>query len=237
MGGPLRDRRVVITGGNSGIGLEAARALAAAGAEVVIAGRNPEKVAAAVEEVAGFVPGARLATVTVDLADLTAVAAAADELHDRFDRIDVLINNAGVMAVPLRHSADGFELHFATNHLGHFALTGQVLDLLTAAPAPRVVTVSSGMHRFADAGLANLNAENGYDKWRAYSTSKLCNLRFAFELQRRLAASGSTALSVAAHPGYAATELQRHGPRMERARVKEHAWTVFNRLFAQSARA
>ncbi|MFC9892655.1 oxidoreductase [Nocardia sp. NPDC127579] len=191
-------RRIVITGANSGLGAAAARALAAAGAEVIMACRDVEKAERVAAEIGAAVQVCRL-----DLADLASVR----EFADSIDRVDVLMNNAGVMAVPSRRTADGFEMQFGTNHLGHFALTGQLLDKVTE----RVVTVSSWGHRFGRINLDDPNWERRrYDRWLAYGQSKLANLLFTGELQRRLAAAGSAKLAVAAHPGYALTELTKH---------------------------
>ncbi|MEU4322443.1 oxidoreductase [Nocardia fluminea] len=191
-------RTIIVTGANSGLGAATARALSEAGARVILACRDTAKA----ERVAA---GLRAATEVreLDLANLNSVRAFADSI----ERVDVLINNAGVMALPLRRTADGFEMQFGTNHLGHFALTNLLLDRIT----DRVVTVSSVAHRIGKIDLADPNWEQRrYDRWLAYGQSKLANLMFAFELQRRLAGEGAAVISVAAHPGYAATELMSH---------------------------
>jgi NAD(P)-dependent dehydrogenase (short-subunit alcohol dehydrogenase family) len=211
-------RTFVVTGANSGIGLAIAKALGAAGARVICACRDTTKGKAAL---AGL-PGA-FEVRPLDLADQSAVAAFAVELTDR---VDVLINNAGVMAVPERRTADGFELQFGTNHLGHFALTGRLLPRLT----DRVVSVSSLMHRYGRIRLEDLNWRRGYRRWPAYCQSKLANLMFAYDLQHRLIAAGSTVRSLAAHPGYASTNLQSHTESPQGA-----VMVVGNRLFGQSA--
>ena len=205
-------KRILITGANSGIGFEAARELAARGAEVIMACRSQEKGKAALEAIQAAVPDANLTLMSLDLASLDSVSRFAEEFRSRYDRLDVLINNAGVMAPPLTRTADGFEMQFGTNHLGHFALTGQLLPLLEAAGAGRVVVVSSVAHRFGKINFSNLNAEKRYLRWPAYSQSKLANLMFAKELQRRLQAQGSRVIAVAVHPGYSDTNLQRHTP-------------------------
>ncbi|HVP01556.1 MAG TPA: oxidoreductase [Solirubrobacteraceae bacterium] len=227
-------RLAVVTGANSGIGLIAARELARAGATVVLACRDPERAAQAARAIRDAAAGARVEVQALDLADLASVAACAQALHDAHDHLDLLVNNAGVMATPHRTTADGFELQLGTNHLGHFALTGRLLDLLLAARAPRVVTVSSGAHRFGRMNFEDLQSERRYNKWRAYGQSKLANLLFAFELQRRATAAGSELLSVAAHPGWAATNLQFAGPQMAGSGLEEHLAALGNRLFAQS---
>lgn len=204
----LSDKIAIVTGANSGIGLETARALAERGAHVVLACRNPSKAAAAQADIeAGALQGG-VECMPLDLSSLDSVAAFADAFRARFERLDLLINNAGVMAPPKTLSADGFELQFATNHLGHFALTGRLLDRLLATPGARIVNVSSLAHRFGRMDLDDLAAEQGYSKWGAYGRSKLANLLFTFELQRRLAAMNAPVQVMAAHPGWTATNLQ-----------------------------
>ncbi|MFQ6324822.1 oxidoreductase [Nocardia sp. CWNU-33] len=211
-------RTFIVTGANSGLGAVTARALAGAGAEVVLACRNVAKG----EQVASEI-GARAQVRKLDLADLASVR----EFADSVDKADVLINNAGVMAVPLGRTADGFEMQVGTNHLGHFALTGLLLDKIS----DRVVTVSSGAHRTGKIDLDDLNWERRkYQRWPAYGQAKLANLMFANELHRRLTAAGSPKISVAAHPGYAATELQSHTES-----VQDTIMAYGNRLLAQSA--
>jgi NAD(P)-dependent dehydrogenase (short-subunit alcohol dehydrogenase family) len=224
----------VVTGGNSGIGFAAAQALAAHGAQVVIAVRNADKGRAAVESIRRAHSEAAVEVMALDLSDLRSVRDFAEALRGRYGALDLLINNAGVMALPYRQTVDGFELQFGTNHLGHFALTGLLLPLVLAAPGARVVTVSSGLHTRGKAEFDDLKGEAGYDRWAAYGKSKLANLLFAYELQRRLAASGSSVISVGCHPGYAATNLQAAGPNMSGSRVGAALAGLGNRLFAQS---
>ncbi len=232
---PAQDGRVmVVTGATSGIGLITARELARAGATVVLACRNAEKAEEVAKQIRLAAAGARVETIPLDLSSLASVERCADGLHERFDHIDVLVNNAGVMAPPLRRTEDGFELQFGTNHLGHFALTGQVIDLVLAAPCPRVVSVASGAHRMGKIHFDDLNWERGYSKWPAYGQSKLANLLFTFELQRRALAAGTGLLAVAAHPGYAATHLQAAGPEMAGNGLMRRMMDVGNLLFAQS---
>ncbi len=195
----------VVTGANSGIGLVAARELARHGARVIVACRNLQKGEEAARSIPGDVVVGRL-----DLADLGSVRAFADGLAD--ERIDVLINNAGVMAPPRRLTADGFESQFGTNHLGHFALTGRLLGKLLAAEEPRVVTLSSGAHRIGSIHFDDLQGERRYNNWLWYGQSKLSNLMFAFELQKRASTASARLRSLAAHPGYARTNLQFAGP-------------------------
>jgi NAD(P)-dependent dehydrogenase (short-subunit alcohol dehydrogenase family) len=195
----LDGRTFLVTGANSGIGLCAARELCRAGGRVVLAVRDPARG----EQAAGTIPGV-CEVRRLDLADLSSVRTFADEWDGE---IDVLINNAGVMATPARRTTDGFELQIGTNHLGHFALTNLLLPRIT----DRVVTLSSGAHRAGSIRLDDLNWEHGrYNRWRAYGQSKLANLLFTLELQRRLAEAGSELRAVAAHPGYARTNLQHH---------------------------
>ena len=222
-------RVAVVTGANSGLGFATARELSRAGARVVLTSRSTEKGEDAAARIASAVPGALVEAAVLDLADLESVRAFAASAPDR---LDLLINNAGVMAAPRRLTKDGFESQFATNHLGHFALTGLLLGRLLPAPAPRVVTVSSLMHRGGKLNFDDLQSERGYSRWGAYQQSKLANLMFCFELQRRAIEAGSGLLSMAAHPGYAATNLQAAGT----DRFYERWFmAIGNRLFAQSA--
>ncbi|MGB8649070.1 MAG: oxidoreductase [Mycobacteriales bacterium] len=198
-------RTALVTGANSGLGFHTSLELARKGARVLMACRNPTKAEAALAKIRGEVPGAAVELVSLDLASLDSVEQAAEEVAGRLRALDLLVNNAGVMAVAEGRTADGFEMQLGTNHLGHFALTGRLLPLLLAADAPRVVTVSSGAHAIGRMHFEDLTAANGYHRWRRYGQSKLANLLFTSELHRR--ASGRL-LAVAAHPGYAATHLQ-----------------------------
>jgi NAD(P)-dependent dehydrogenase (short-subunit alcohol dehydrogenase family) len=202
-------RIAVITGANSGLGLIAARELARKGALVVLACRNMEKGRAALSEVAAVATGPEPELEELDLASLDSVRSFAQRFGAAHDGLDLLINNAGVMASPRRHTADGFELHLGTNHLGHFALTNLLLPLMEGRQDARVVTLSSNAHKTVRGiSFDNLNGDRRYFRWNAYGQSKLANLLFALELDRRLRAKGSTVKSLAAHPGYAATNLQ-----------------------------
>lgn len=200
----------VITGANTGLGYETAAALAAKGAHVVLAIRNLDKGKAAADLIARRTPGADVTLQELDLTSLDSVREAAEQLHAAHDRIDLLVNNAGVMMTPKGTTRDGFELQFGTNHLGHFALTGRLFDLLLAAPGSRVVTVSSIGHRFGRITFDDLQSERGYNRLSAYGRSKLANLLFTYELQRKLA--GRATIAVAAHPGGSSSELGRHLP-------------------------
>lgn len=205
-------RTAVITGANTGLGFETAKALADKGAHVVLAVRNLDKGKDASDRITAATPGAQVELQRLDLTSLDSVRAAADELKAKHDSIDLLINNAGVMMTPKQTTADGFELQFGTNHLGHFAFTGLLLDRVLAAPGSRVVTVSSQGHRFARGGIHfdDLQWERSYSRIGAYGQAKLANLMFTYELQRRL--RGTNTIAVAAHPGGANTELARNTP-------------------------
>lgn len=202
------NRVAVVTGANSGIGFETAKALAAKSATVVMACRNLDKAHNAAAEIRQSAPDAQLEILELDLADLHRVRDFADAFKERYGRLDLLINNAGVMVPPYGKTENGFELQFGANHLGHFALTGYVLDKLLMTPGSRVVTVSSGAHRMAKMDFDNLQAEKGYKPWEAYGRSKLANLLFTFELQRKLEAADADTIAVAAHPGGTKTNLQ-----------------------------
>lgn len=205
-------RTAVVTGANTGLGFETARALAAHGATVVLAVRDVEKGKQAAARITGTTPDARLSVQELDLTSLESVRAAAADLHATHPRIDLLINNAGVMYPPRQTTKDGFELQFGTNHLGHYALTGLLLDLMLPVPGSRVVTVSSVGHRIrADIHFDDLQWERSYHRVAAYGQSKLANLMFTYELQRRLTGRGNT-IAVAAHPGASNTDLMRHLP-------------------------
>ena len=234
---PLTDRTVVVTGANSGLGLEGSKAFARRGATVVMACRSVERGESAAEEIRGAVPNATLDVRECDLADLSNVASFADGLRADYDAVDILCNNAGVMAIPRSETADGFETQFGVNHLGHFALTGHLLDLLEAADGEsRVVTQSSGAHEMGEIDFDDLQRERSYGKWSAYGQSKLANLLFAYELQRRLGNHGwDDVRSIACHPGYADTDLQFRGPREMGSTLRTAAMGVANAVFAQSA--
>jgi NAD(P)-dependent dehydrogenase (short-subunit alcohol dehydrogenase family) len=204
-------RLAVVTGANTGLGFETAQVLAARGASVVLAVRDTEKGKHAAARIADTAPGADVMVQPLDLTSLESIRAATDQLRARHPRIDLLINNAGVMFTPKQTTRDGFELQFATNHLGHFALTGLLLKQMLPVPGSRVVTVSSLAHRLgARINFDDLQGERSYRRVAAYSQSKLANLLFTYELQRRL--SGAGTIAVAAHPGLANTELARNTP-------------------------
>lgn len=232
--GDLTGRTILITGANSGIGWEAARILANRGAHVVLTARSEAKAADAVDRLRAGRPDLDLSTVLLDLADLGSVRAAATVIRERYPELDALVNNAGVMALPYRTTADGFEMQLGTNHLGHFALTAELLPLVEAAGG-RVASVSSMAARRGAIDFDDLMGERSYRKWDAYSQTKLANLLFTLELERRLRAADAAAIAVACHPGWAATNLQAAGARMEGSRVKELGMRVVNSLLSQSA--
>lgn len=219
---------ILVTGATSGLGFESAKALAAAGADVILAGRSPERLQSAQSQIP---QETRL--LLVDLGDLASVREAAG----RVDHVDVLINNAGVMAPPFGRTADGFETQIGTNHLGHFALTGLLLPKMPVASRDaRVVTVSSSAHRMGAIDLEDLNYDHRrYLAWSAYGQSKLANLLFAAELDRRAQAAGWRLRSMAAHPGWASTNLQFAGPAMAHNPVGKLITRLMNTLVAQSA--
>lgn len=208
--GDQTGRVAIVTGSNSGIGFETARVLANKGATVVMACRNPEKANPKADEIRSSHPGAKVEVMDLDLSDLESVRRFAEAFRGKHSRLDLLINNAGIMVPPYGKTAQGFETQFGVNHLGHFALTGALLDLLTNTPGSRIVTVSSIAHYMGKIQFSDLNWENGYKAQPAYGQSKLANLLFTYELQRRLAAAGKDTLAVAAHPGWTETNLQEH---------------------------
>lgn len=229
-------RTALVTGANSGLGLHTTAGLAAAGARVLMACRNADKAQAARQQVLRTSPGAQVEVVPLDLASLTSVAEAAAQVAELTDRLDVLVCNAGVMALPHRTTAEGFEMQLGTNHLGHFALTGRLLPLLRTALDARVVVVSSGAHKIGGLDLDDLMfTRRRYRKWQAYGQSKLANLLFMRGVVKRSTDGGWGVTAVAAHPGYAATELQAAGPRMSGSGLAERAMTLANRVLAQSA--
>jgi NAD(P)-dependent dehydrogenase (short-subunit alcohol dehydrogenase family) len=224
-------RTAVITGANSGLGLVAARALAGAGADVVLACRNTGKGDSAMASIRAAAPAATVAVEALDLSSLASVREFAERLGAERDGLDLLINNAGVMAPPRRETADGFEQQLGTNHLGHFALTGLLLGGMQGREDARVVTVSSTAHKMGRIDFDDLQRRRRYFRWTAYGQSKLANLLFARELDKRLRAAGSSVKSLAAHPGYSATNLQSAAPPL----IDRAVMVVTNRLLAQSA--
>lgn len=216
-------RVAIVTGGNTGIGYEAAAVLAGKGAHVVLAVRDPDKGREAARRIEETHPGAGASIQQLDLTSLDSIRSAADDLRAVYPRIDLLINNAGVMTTPKAITEDGFELQLGTNHLGHFALTGLLLDHMLEVAGSRVVTVSSNGHRAGSINFDDLQSERSYNRMRAYGQAKLANLLFTYELDRRLLAAssqGTQTIAVAAHPGSSNTELARNLPDLVRSPVK-----------------
>jgi NAD(P)-dependent dehydrogenase (short-subunit alcohol dehydrogenase family) len=202
---------VIVTGGNSGLGLETVRQLAKKGASTIMAARSEEKGKTAIASLMAELPNAKIELMLLDLANLASIKSFVDTFKVKYDQLHLLINNAGVMALPTRHeTADGFEMQFGTNHLGHFALTGQLLDLIESTDGGRVVNVSSMAHRRGKVDFANINSEKRYNAWEAYGLSKISNLYFTYEMQRKLDKAGKKTRVLAAHPGWTQTNLQKH---------------------------
>ena len=217
-------RIAIVTGANSGIGYETARALSHKGGAVIMACRNLAKANAAAGIIQSQDPAGSVTVMQLDLGDLDSVNAFVAEFKEHYDRLDLLINNAGIMHPPYGQTKQGFESQFGVNHLGHYALTGQLLDLIMSTGGARIVTVSSMAHRFGRINFDDLNAKQNYRANAAYGQSKLANLLFTNELQRRLVAAGSDTIAVAAHPGWTATNLQQNSGLLR----------FFNRFFAQT---
>ena len=228
--GDQKGKRFLITGGNSGIGLEAAKILAGKNADVIIAARNPDKGKAAVAEVKLCGPG-KIDLVSLDLADLSSVRDAAAQVAQDYGPLDALIDNAGIMQTPKQKTADGFEMQLGTNHLGHFLFAGLLYPRVREAKG-RIVTLSSIAHKFGRIRFDNLMLERGYDPTTAYTQSKLANLLFAMELDRRLSAADEPVASIACHPGYSDTALQSTGPNALLAGFYKFS----NAIFAQPAK-
>ena len=229
--------RAIVTGANSGIGFRAAKALAAKGATVILACRSEPRGREALAAIEAAHPDCSLELRQLDLADLASVKAFAEGVARDCPSVDLLINNAGVMALPLQRTADGFEMQFGTNHLGHFALTMRLLPALFAADAARIVNVSSLAHKFGRMRWRDPNWETGYQKWPAYGQSKLANLLFTHELQRRFSARGAATIAVACHPGFSDTNLQFVGPRLEGSKLNAWLMRLNNKVIAQDADA
>jgi NAD(P)-dependent dehydrogenase (short-subunit alcohol dehydrogenase family) len=219
-------RVAIVTGSNSGIGYETARALATKGAEVILAVRNMDAGKAAVDRITTETPNARCEAMRLDLSSLASVRSFVEAFQQKHRRLDLLINNAGVMVPPYSKTEDGFELQFGVNHLGHFALTGLLLDMIRRTSGSRIVTVSSMAHRYGEITFDDLNREAEYKPMPTYGQSKLANLLFTYELQRKLDGKETNTIAVAAHPGWTATELQRHSGLIN----------FLNRFFSQTPR-
>ncbi len=234
----LNGRTVIVTGANSGLGYCTALALANSGADVTLAVRSVERGEAAARTIRASVTSATVSVASLDLADLTSIRAFAQRFSSEHPSgLDLLINNAGIMAVPKSTTADGFEMQFGTNHLGHFALTGLLLPALVAVPGSRVVTVSSFAHRMGKMNFADLMGARSYRAWGAYGQSKLANLLFTAELQRRLSLAAMHVKAMSAHPGYANTNLQTAVARKAGRTLQARMTQSFNNLAAQSAQS
>lgn len=231
----LAGKTVIVTGANSGIGFEAARVLAERGADLIMACRSSERGEAAAQRIRSAAPEARIEVRPLDLASLAAVREFARWFNDSRSALQLLLNNAGLMAIPRQTTVEGFEMQLGVNHLAHFALTGLVLGKLLATPGARVVNVSSQAHLIGRMRWDDLDGERSYHKWTAYGQSKLANLLFTFELARRLHAKQATQRALACHPGYASTNLQLVGPTMEGSRLGLLMMKLGNQLMAQSA--
>lgn len=234
----LSGRTAVVTGANSGLGYETTKALAAHGAHVVMACRSLDRASDARLSIEQTDPAGSLSTMDLDLADLSSVRSFAETFDQERSQLHILCNNAGVQTIPRSETADGFETHFGVNHLGHFALTGLMLDhLRETAGETRIVTQSSMEHDRGEIDFSDLHGDASYDKWDAYRQSKLANLLFAIELDRRLRAANATVRSVATHPGFAATNFYRGGPDKDPSWLRIWGWKLFTMIQAQSAKA
>jgi NAD(P)-dependent dehydrogenase (short-subunit alcohol dehydrogenase family) len=231
----LEGQTWVVTGANSGLGLETTKGLALKGALVVMACRDPKRAAAAADEVRRVAPTAKLKLMSLDLASLESIATFAQTLAAEHPVVDGLLNNAGIMAIPRKLTADGFEMQFGTNHLGHFALALRVLPQLEKATTPRLVVVASAAHRWGTIHFDDLMGEKSYSAWGRYGQAKLANLMFTYEAARRFAAAGKKTVVAAAHPGYAATNLQGVGAQMTGSKFGAWFMNLGNSIMAQSA--
>jgi len=232
----LEGQEVIVTGANSGIGFEATKIFAENNANVVMACRNLEKADKAKQKIEEELEKPSLEVRKLDLAELASIEEFAEEYKANNRKLDILCNNAGIMAVPRQETRDGFEKQLGINHLGHFVLTSRLLPLLKKSDEARVVNQSSGLHEKGSINFDDLMMEENYDKWDAYANSKLANILFTYELQRKLKENNLNVISVACHPGYASTNLQYRGPMEEGSKIKLIGMKIANMLFAQSAR-
>ncbi|MCE1253545.1 MAG: oxidoreductase [Anaerolineae bacterium] len=231
----LEGKIALVTGANSGLGYYATLEMARKGALLIMGCRTKQRAEQAYQQMKAEIPHAKIIIMTLDLSSLESITRFAEAVKTQFTRLDILINNAGVMGIPRRETQDGFEMQFGTNHLGHFALTAHLYPLINSTPDSRIVTVSSMMHQLGHMNFEDLMGQKSYDAWAAYSQSKLANLLFAYELQRRLTAKSSHVLSLAAHPGYAATHLQFVSAEMQGSAFWGWINQTANTLFAQPA--
>ncbi|HYW97175.1 MAG TPA: oxidoreductase [Bacteroidales bacterium] len=233
---PVQDGKIiVVTGANSGLGYWTTYHLAKRHAEVVMACRNTSKANEAADKIRKDFPSARLDIMELDLADIESIKRFSEAFHKKYKQLNILINNAGVMAIPERRTKQGFEMQFGTNHLGHFVLTSLLFDLIKKTRGSRVVTLSSLMHKRGEIRFEDLNWDSDYSKWKAYGQSKLANLLFMLELEKKIKSSGNSVISVASHPGWASTNLQAKGPEMEGSNIGLWLNNLGNNLLAQSA--
>lgn len=231
----LKGKTVIITGANSGLGWQASLELARKKARVIMAVRNRDKGQEAKDRILTLVPDSEIFVMKLDLANIESIKHFADTFHEEFQQLDILINNAGVMALPLMRTAQGFEMQFGVNHLGHFVLTALLIDIINKTRGSRIINVSSLAYRNGEINFDDLNWEKSYSKWKAYNQSKLANLLFTIELDRRLDLAGKGTLTAAAHPGFAATNLQIRGPELEGSGFKKVFFQFANLIAAQSA--
>ncbi|HET8911705.1 MAG TPA: oxidoreductase [Ktedonobacteraceae bacterium] len=231
----LQGYTVIVTGANSGLGLQTTRAIAAKRAHVIMACRNLEKGQQALNSVEAQIPGASVELAELDLASLESVRLFVAKFREKQTQLNLLFNNAGVMAIPRAETKDGFEMQFGTNHLAHYALTGLLLPTLLATPHSRVVNTTSFARKFGKINFDDLNRTQKYGRWEAYGQSKQANLLFTFELQRRLAEAHAQTISVAAHPGYANTNLQATSVNTSSARLEGFFYAIGGTWMAQSA--
>lgn len=233
---PSQDGKIaIVTGANSGIGYYTAKGLAMKGANVIMACRNRSKAEAAADMIKREAPDARLSLMDLDLSDLSSVKAFSENIKNSFSKLDLLINNAGVMGIPYTKTVDGFEMQFAVNHLGHFALTGQLYDLLSSTKGSRVVVVCSSSEKTGKIDMENLQGEKRYRSWRIYFNSKLATMLFMLQLARQLEKEGKDMIATAAHPGYSDSGILEKGPQMRGQNWLARISKLPNKLIAQSA--
>lgn len=230
----LTEKNILITGANSGLGLETSKFLSRKGANIIMACRNTEKGEKAKKQILEKYPEAKLEVRKLNLASLQSIKDFSKAFLKDYNELHVLCNNAGVMALPESRTEDNLEMQFGTNHIGHFALTALLFPLLKNTKNSRIVNISSELHKYGKMNFSDLQAEKKYSKWKAYNQSKLANMLFTYELQRKIEANNIAMLSLAAHPGYASTNLQTAGAIMSNARIKEKLSSFGNLLFAQS---
>lgn len=231
----MAGKLILVTGANSGIGFEAAKILADKNGEIILACRNQQKGEEALAKILESNPSAQVSFMPLDLADLSSVKRFADEFLSKYESLDVLVNNAGLMAPPYQKTKDGFEIQFGTNHLGHFALTGQLIGALLKSHGSRVVNVSSNAHKMGKIRFRDLNWEKKYSRWPAYGQSKIANLYFTYELDRRLKELGKSTSAVAVHPGFSNTNLAYAGYNSDGNKLRGIAIKAASALFSQDS--